>query len=170
MTLLMSMMLKERWRRWPCRWPCHGQSPAAVHRPRCRDEVRHVNVGTVQSSPVCAGRHSTWQKWRHHKVRSPPLTSVVTLLHSCPLICHRGYSIIGSGSGFTVSLNPKWIRLTLDSLKSFDLRSESEPRFTVNPDLDPVIEYTHRETCHAPTGAWHYALLVCMPEKKKKNT
>jgi len=26
-------------------------------------------------------------------------------------------------------------------LKSFDLPSESEPRFTVNPDPDPTIEY-----------------------------
>jgi len=49
------------------------------------------------------------------------------------------YSIIGSG--FTMNLNPEWIRLTLDTPKSFDLPSESEPRFTVNPDPDLVIEY-----------------------------
>ena len=29
----------------------------------------------------------------------------------------RGYSIVGSGSGFTMNSNPKWIRLTLDTLK-----------------------------------------------------
>jgi len=52
---------------------------------------------------------------------------------------HRGYSIIGSGSGFTTNPNPKWIRLTLDTPKSFDLPSESEPRFTVNPDPDPIM-------------------------------
>jgi len=52
-------------------------------------------------------------------------------------------SIIVSGSGLTMNPNPKWIRLTLDTpadLKSFDLPSESEPRFTVNPDPDPIIE------------------------------
>jgi len=36
--------------------------------------------------------------------------------------------------------NPKLIRLTLDTPKSFDLPSESEPSFTVNPDPDPIIE------------------------------
>jgi len=29
----------------------------------------------------------------------------------------KGYSIIGSGSGFTMNPNPKWIRLTLDSIE-----------------------------------------------------
>jgi len=36
--------------------------------------------------------------------------------------------------------NRKQIRLTLDMPKSFDLPSESEPRFTVNPDPDPTIK------------------------------
>jgi len=31
----------------------------------------------------------------------------------------RGYSIIGSGSRFTINSNPKWIRLTLDMPKVF---------------------------------------------------
>ena len=52
----------------------------------------------------------------------------------------KGYSIIGSWSGFTMNSNPKWIRLTLDTPKSFDLPSQSEPKFTVNPDPDPIIE------------------------------
>jgi len=54
------------------------------------------------------------------------------------------YSIIGSGSGFTMNPNPNRIRLTLDTPKSFHLPSESEPRFTVNPDPDPIIEYAFR--------------------------
>jgi len=35
-------------------------------------------------------------------------------------------------------VNPTHIRYI--RLKLFDLPSESEPRFTVNPDQDPIIE------------------------------
>jgi len=40
-------------------------------------------------------------------------------------------------SEFEPKVNPTHAR---HAYKSFDLPSESEPRFTVNPDADPIIE------------------------------
>jgi len=43
----------------------------------------------------------------------------------------RAYSIVGSGSGFTMNLNTKWIRL----------RIQIRIQIIVNPDPNPIIEY-----------------------------
>jgi len=71
---------------------------------------------------------------------STTVVSVLVPLTEVSLLHHKGYSIIGSGSGFTVNL-------VSDSLvKSNDLGVSSVSRihfgfgFIMNPDPDPIIE------------------------------
>jgi len=50
---------------------------------------------------------------------------------------------IGIHNEYEPTVNPTYIR---HAYKSFDLPSECEPRFTVNPDPDPIIEQPLTDT------------------------
>jgi len=52
----------------------------------------------------------------------------------------KGYSIIGSGSGFTVNLGSDSLGKSTELGVSSESRIHSELGFIVNPDPDPIIE------------------------------